>query len=210
MATALEEFQPSDAMRAEVVAWMEQREPEPDHVTQVCRLALSLFDQLRARHGDGDGPRFLLEAAALLHDIGWSDAPDGRKHHKLAYQMIRAHPWQSLPPEAVRAIALIARYHRKSVPDPRHEGFGELEPGEKRVVRRLAALLRVADALDRSHQSHVNGIIVEDRGATVALRLQAPHPCDAERATAESKKDLFEEVFRASLALSVDGRRNDP
>lgn len=206
MPAPLEGFQPTDAMRAEVAAFMEASEPEPEHVTQVCALALSLFDQLQGRHRLDAGARFLLEAAALLHDIGWSEAPDGRKHHKLAYQMIRSRVWETVPAEAVAAIALIARYHRKAMPDASHEGFADLGRADRKLINRLAAILRVADALDRSHQARVNAIEVDDRGDIVELHLRTPYPCGAELDAAESKKNLFEKAFRTSLSFVLDGR----
>ncbi|MCC6354521.1 MAG: HD domain-containing protein [Verrucomicrobiae bacterium] len=206
MPASLEGFRPNDAMRAEVAAFMGEREPEPEHVTQVCALALSLFDQLQERHRLDEGARFLLESGALLHDIGWSEAPDGRKHHKLAYQMIRSHAWESVPAEAVAVIALIARYHRRAMPDASHEGFADLALADRELVNGLAAILRVADALDRSHQARVNGIGVHDRGDTMEIRLRTPYPCGAELDAAESKKDLFEEAFRTSLSFVLEGR----
>ncbi|HPA16206.1 MAG TPA: HD domain-containing protein [Verrucomicrobiae bacterium] len=205
MFTALEDFRPSAAMRAEVRGFMDQREPEPEHVQHVRELALSLFDQLKERHGLGEGARFLLESAALLHDIGWSVAPDGRKHHKVAYDMIRSHRWAALPATLVPIIALVARYHRKSVPDAAHDGFAELDSAEQAIVRKLAALLRVADALDRSHQSRVLAIAAKDTGAKVVLRLSSAGPCAAELAAADAKKDLFEMAYGVPLVLLAPG-----
>jgi exopolyphosphatase/guanosine-5'-triphosphate,3'-diphosphate pyrophosphatase len=184
---------------------MERHEPEPEHVLHVCELALSLFDQVKDRHRLGEGARFLLEAAALLHDIGWSVAPDGRKHHKLAHDMIRSHRWVTLPASAVPIIALVARYHRKSVPNVAHDGYAELDSVGQAIVRKLAALLRVADALDRSHQSRVMAIAAKDTGTKVVLRLSSAGPCGAELAAAESKKDLFEMAYGVPLVLLDPG-----
>ena len=206
MSDSLVQFRPTEAMRVEAMALMEQKEPEPEHATQVRELSLSLFDQLGERHGLGEGARFVLEAAALLHDIGWSQAPDGRKHHKLAYQMILSHAWETVPGEVVTLIALVARYHRKAVPHRDHEGYGELGAADQEVVRKLAALLRVADALDRSHQSRVIAIAAEAKPGKIAFRLTACHTCGAELALVETKKDLFEDVFRTPLECVVQGR----
>ena len=192
-------------MRAEVLGFMDQHESEPEHVQHVRELALSLFDQLANRHGLGEGEKFLLEAAALLHDIGWSAAPDGRKHHKLAYEMVRSHQWVNLPPSVVPLVALVARYHRKSPPDVAHDGYAELESDERVIVQKLAALLRVADALDRSHQSRVTSIAAEEAGAKITLRLSTVGPCGAELAAADSKKDLFETAYGVKLDFVIIG-----
>jgi len=189
----------SGAMRQEIDQFMEGHDPEPGHCRQVRELALLLFDQLAGRHRMGAGARFLLEAAALLHDIGWSVAPDGRRHHKLARDMIRANRWKTLPPEAVEIIALIARYHRKALPDRSHADYAALPRRRQEIVRKLAAILRVADALDRTHQSRVTSVNVADRGAVMALRFTSAGPCDEEMAAAKSKKDLFEIEYGARL-----------
>jgi len=186
-------------MRQEIDQFMEGHDPEPGHCRQVRELALLLFDQLAGRHRMGAGARFLLEAAALLHDIGWSVAPDGRRHHKLARDMIRANRWKTLPPEAVEIIALIARYHRKALPDRSHADYAALPRRRQEIVRKLAAILRVADALDRTHQSRVTSVNVADRGAVMALRFTSAGPCDEEMAAAKSKKDLFEIEYGARL-----------
>jgi len=186
-------------MRQEIDQFMEGHDPEPGHCRQVRELALLLFDQLAGRHRMGAGARFLLEAAALLHDIGWSVAPDGRRHHKLARDMIRANRWKTLPPEAVEIIALIARYHRKALPDRSHADYAALPRRRQEIVRKLAAILRVADALDRTHQSRVTSVNVADRGAVMALRFTSAGACDEELAAAKSKKDLFEIEYGARL-----------
>ena len=105
------------AARAEFLATLRRLEPEPPHVLQVARLALRLFDELAALHQLGGEERVLLEAAACLHDIGWSVAPDGARHHKESARLIRAQRWEHFSAAHVECIALIARYHRKSPPN---------------------------------------------------------------------------------------------
>lgn len=123
------------------------------HVEQVLRLVRHLFDRLGKRLGCAAEEWDLLEGAALLHDVG--QLVSYRSHHKHSYHLI-AHA-ESLPYSARERllIAVISRYHRRRPPTKRHPEFAALEPAERATVRRLAALLRVADGLDRGHVAAV-------------------------------------------------------
>ena len=191
----------SGAMRQEIDQFMEGHDPEPGHCRQVRELALLLFDQLAGRHRMGAGARFLLEAAALLHDIGWSVAPDGRRHHKLARDMIRANRWKTLPPEAVEIIALIARYHRKALPDRSHADYAALPRRRQEIVRKLAAILRVADALDKSGEGiiEIEDCFLEERD--FVIRGQNRGPYERELKALGKKKDLFVFTFGVDVKL---------
>ena len=96
--------------------------PNEPHVLHVARLALLLFDQLHGLHQLGPTDRALLEAAAArLHDIGWAVTPGGKEHHKASARLIRERAWKSLEPGEVAVLALVARNHRQSLPDPEHK-----------------------------------------------------------------------------------------
>ena len=122
------------------------------HCRKVGHLAVTLFDQLTALHNLGAPERDLLEAAALLHDIGWTVSHD--KHHKHTYRLIQENRQRlsSFTATEVVLVANIARYHRKSLPALKHEAFATLPAADREVVRKLAALLRIADGLDRPHR----------------------------------------------------------
>jgi len=126
------------------------------HGEQTARLARKLFDVLGKRLGCAEGEWDLLEAAALLHDVG--QLVSYRSHHKHSYHLI-AHA-ESLPftPRERVLIALVSRYHRKRRPSKRHVEFAALEPPDRALVRRLAALLRMACGLDRGHVSAVEAM----------------------------------------------------
>jgi len=126
------------------------------HGEQTTRLARKLFDVLGKRLGCAPEDWDLLEAAALLHDVG--QIVSYRSHHKHSYHLI-AHA-ESLPfaPRERLQIALISRYHRKRGPSKRHPEYAALEPEERARVRRLSALLRVACGLDRGHVSAVEAM----------------------------------------------------
>jgi exopolyphosphatase/guanosine-5'-triphosphate,3'-diphosphate pyrophosphatase len=126
------------------------------HGEQTARMARKLFDVLGKRLGCGPDDWELLEAAALLHDVG--QLVSYRSHHKHSYHLI-AHA-ESLPyaPRERVQIALISRYHRKRGPSKKHVEYAALEPEDRARVRRLSALLRVACGLDRGHVSAVEAM----------------------------------------------------
>lgn len=190
-----------ESARAEVLALMQVLEEEPHHVQQVSRLALQLFDALEDLHGLGDHDRLLLESAALLHDIGWTVARDGKGHHRASARLIREHSWTVFNAESVTIIAQVARYHRKSVPTLEHEEFAALSPAERLRVQHLASVLRIADGLDRSHQQIVNGIAVELPPGKIVISLETTRIASRELAAAEKKSDLARSVFLREIEL---------
>src|SRR6266850_338185 len=116
--------------RQEFLGFMYELETEPQHVLHVAKLALRLFDQLQDLHRLTPADRVVLEAAGCLHDIGWSLSPDGKEHHKASARLIRERAWRSLAPGEVAVLALVARYHRQSLPDPEHKSFMRLQPDD--------------------------------------------------------------------------------
>ncbi|SDT99195.1 exopolyphosphatase / guanosine-5'-triphosphate,3'-diphosphate pyrophosphatase [Verrucomicrobium sp. GAS474] len=179
---------------AEVAALVARYEEEPEHVTHVAALADALFLALAPWHGRGEGCRLRLRAAALLHDIGWSQTPDGRGHHKESARLIGEWKWKTLPPGEIALVAQIARYHRKSVPRPDHAAYTALPPDHRRTVSVLGGLLRIADALDRTHTQRIATLRARIAPTEIVV-LVTPKPggaWDEERAMAEKKKDLLE------------------
>lgn len=193
------------AAREEVLALMQRLEEEPHHVRHVAGLALQLFDAIEDLHGLADQDQFILESAALLHDIGWSVCPEGSGHHRESARLIREHHWQQLGQETITLIAQVARYHRKTPPTLEHEEFAALSPAERLRVQQLAAVLRIADALDRSHQQYVRRIAVEILADQVAVRLESDRPCSREISAALRKSDLAVSVFRRPFTFTVAG-----
>ncbi len=140
---------------------------ESDHAETVLTLARQIFDQTRALHGLDGRARVFLEAAALLHDVGVAVNNDG--HHKHSQYLIESSELVGLTDEERQIVALLARYHRKAPPNREHEEFGRLRRKERTIVERLAAILRLADALDRQHASVVRGVHVAVRGTRLEL-----------------------------------------
>ncbi len=128
------------------------------HVEHVRHLALQLFEQLGGELGAGPAERPLLEAAALLHDVG--QLVSYRKHHRHSYQLIMHAERLNLSAGDRLLVALISRYHRKQGPSRKHDEFAALAAEDQAIVRRMSGLLRVADGLDRGHTASVERVNV--------------------------------------------------
>lgn len=146
----------SDAQAAACESVLDLNDWARGHVRHVQRLSGLLYDELRPYHGLGDAERRPLLAAALLHDVGYPTDPD--RHNKVSARIIRAQlgpPWKD---DEVQLIALLARYHRKSTPKLKHKRYAALDERGRRLVTWLGGILRVADGLDREHDSAVRSV----------------------------------------------------
>src|SRR5262249_29161295 len=126
----------------------------------------------------------------------------GKGHHRESARLILDHGWKHFTPEAVALIAQTARYHRKSVPDLEHEEFAALSPGERLHVQQLAALLRIADGLDRSHQQHVRHVTAELLPGRILISLSSTKLVSREIAAATRKADLARAVFQREILFA--------
>jgi exopolyphosphatase/guanosine-5'-triphosphate,3'-diphosphate pyrophosphatase len=171
-------------------------QPHAEHVTALC---LQLFDQLGHVHRLGPKERELIEFGSLLHDIGWHIA--GKKHHHHSMYLILHGNLKGFDAEEVRVIANVARYHRKALPDNGHEPFAKLSSRGKRVVRVGAALLRIADGLDRSHNQVVSGVRCRAAAGEVRVTLETRGDPALEIWAAKRKRDGFEELFDRSVTF---------
>jgi len=186
-------MRPSEVLPPSVLALDERYPYEVGHRRQVARLALRLFDELQSKHDFGENERLLLHCAGQLHDIGVT--VDAAKHHKAAQRMILE---AELPPfsETEQAIiALVARYHRKALPSLKHAIYAELSEDDQQVVRWLAALLRVADGLDRTHANAVRDVRCYLTQEDIRIAILADGPTEVERAVALEKGKLLEDVL---------------
>ncbi|MFL5402911.1 MAG: HD domain-containing protein, partial [Gemmatimonadales bacterium] len=137
------------------------------HCEQVARLALQIFDGIKTRFGLPASGRDLLQAAALLHDIGYLISHS--KHHKHAYHLIMHGDLPGFSAPEVELIANIARYQRRAFPRKRHENLARFTADERSLVGRLSGILRIADGLDRTHSQAVSGLRI--RAVKDRLRL---------------------------------------
>ncbi|MFP2896269.1 HD domain-containing protein [Corallococcus sp. 4LFB] len=171
------------------------------HARQVARLSLGLFDSLAALHQLPLSVRPHLEVAALLHDIG--TAVSYERHHRHTYYLIHNAELPGLADREREIIARVARYHRRSQPELSHSGMAGLTPSEARRVRKLAMLLRLANALDHSHHQPIRDFKVTDGREAVTLHLHARQPLDLELWNAEREVVAFRKVFGKRLAFQV-------
>jgi len=179
---------------------------EMGHALQVQRLSLDLFDQLKALHGLDGADRLLLELAALLHDCGYAIAAES--HHKHSYYLVsQAMDFPGLSPRQHEMLALVARYHRRSHPKMEHKPFASLPAADRAKVERLAALLRLADALDRGHKSAVREVWALDRGKSMELTARGRGSLGLESWSLQKKAALFEQAFKRRVALKTEGGR---
>jgi exopolyphosphatase/guanosine-5'-triphosphate,3'-diphosphate pyrophosphatase len=175
------------------------------HSEQVARLAGDLFDCTKTLHRLGTEQRELIEYAALLHDIGWHIAREG--HHKHSQYLILHGNLKNFTREEVRIIANIARYHRKSQPTTAHKEFARLSASARRVVRIGAALLRIADGLDRSHSGVVTGLSCRITKKRVEITLKSRGDAELELWGARSKRNFFSDVFGKPLRFKLSPSR---
>lgn len=197
---------PMEPLLEETLALRARLDEEPSHSDQVAKLTLELFDRLQDWHGYPARVRELLHSAALLHDIGWSQTPDGKGHHKQSARLIRENKWKNLLPDEVELVAQVARYHRKAPPQPEHEEFQALKPAAQKTVMVLGGILRLADALDRTHTARIAGIgpVKIDKDA-ITVQVKANGVWNAERATFEAKADMLQ--LAAKRPVHVDAVR---
>ena len=124
------------------------------------------------------------------------------EHHKHAYHLIMHADLRGFSAREVELIANVARYHRRAVPKQAHPTFAGLEKGERRLVRRLAGILRVADGLDRAHSQVVSGVRCRIGDGWMRILVAAAHNPSIELDDAKRKAGLFEQAFSTQLSLS--------
>lgn len=171
------------------------------HARQVAKLALALFDGTVELHKMGTEDRELLEYAAFLHDIGEHVSPTG--HHKHGAYLVENGRLRGFSPEEVQLLAALARWHLRGTPTP-GDDFALVDASR---LRKLCALLRLADGLDRGRASVVDNVDVRVGASLVVLRLVAHGDAELELWGARRKRELFEKVFDRDVELKV--RRSD-
>ena len=200
----VEEF--PDLRRRTVMELARRCQFREDHGMHVARLALSIFDQTRRLHKLPTGDGELLEYAALLHDIGFYISP--HRHHRHSAYLILNHAMTGFSRAEVRIIALASRHHRKVEPKRGRGLMRLLSKADTRRVRYLAAILRIADALDRTHARLVRAVRCSVSPKTVDVRIDADGDPELEIWAARRKGDLFEELSERKLRFAVDQVRD--
>lgn len=193
---------PSQQLVAEAEQLMMRIEEEPNHVQHVRILAVQLFQLFKDRLGLTESDRVYLESAALLHDIGWTIS--GMAHHKHSAMLILQHGLNGATERELSIVAAVARAHRKSGPKPKHKPYGRLEAQDRRLVQKLAAILRIADGLERSHCRLISEIRLRyDSREHLTLLLKCRSLPTAELYGLHKKKALMEELLGIQIHAEV-------
>jgi exopolyphosphatase/guanosine-5'-triphosphate,3'-diphosphate pyrophosphatase len=174
---------------------------DEEHARQVASLSLEIFSVLAPVFVLGEREQRLLEAAALLHDSGYFISYSS--HHKHSYHLIRHADLFGFTPREREIIANIARYHRKSLPKKKHEGFARLSDQDRELVSRLGGILRLSDGLDRRRNSLVKQLRCELSESLFRIALSGEEDLSVEIFSGKTKGNLFENAFQRKLVLSL-------
>jgi exopolyphosphatase/guanosine-5'-triphosphate,3'-diphosphate pyrophosphatase len=190
----------SDIRSSSVMHLMELCDDDPEHSHQVARLALALFDGLTDLHGLGPVDRGLLEAGALLANVGLSIAHS--RHHQHSYYVIRnSEQLSGFNDHEIEIIAQVARYHRRSRPSLKHREFAALGEADQHRVQWCAAVLRIAIGLDRSHAGAVGSLRVKISATSITIVVE-PSQADPDSISLE----LYSAEERSGLLASLAER----
>jgi exopolyphosphatase/guanosine-5'-triphosphate,3'-diphosphate pyrophosphatase len=190
---------PRAIRRASVLALCRRCNWDEVHSRQVARLSLELFDQTEPLHGLGAHERELLEHGSLLHDIGAHVSNDA--HHKHTAYLIQHGRLRGFSPEEVVVLAALGRYHRGGDPRSSREPMSSLSADWQERVPKLAALLRIADGLDRSRSGSVQDVKAEVNGTRVRLAVTSSGDIDVDLWGARRKRELFEKLYDRRLEV---------
>jgi exopolyphosphatase/guanosine-5'-triphosphate,3'-diphosphate pyrophosphatase len=170
------------------------------HARQVAEIAHRLFEALQPVHRLPPAIGKLLEASAYLHDIGHFVSDTA--HHKHSYYLVAHSDLPGFTDSERQMIALLCRYHRKSMPTPRHSPFQTFDADSRRAITFLTPLLRMADSLDRSHEQRVAGIEVHVRNGSMTVALESKVDLDLEMWAVERIADSFRSIYQMPLLLT--------
>ena len=205
---ARQRFQAQSVRRRSILQLARACNYDAEHAEHTAYLCLRLYDELAAlgAHSYGERERELLNYAAIVHDIGTFLSHSN--HQKHAYYLVRNSDLLGFDDTEINIIANVALYHRKSLPKKKHPNFAELNRDERHVVGALAAILRIAEGMDRSHLSLVQDIAIvrESDPARFVLNMQCASDCQLEVWGVQNSRDLFELVFAAPLVVHSQER----
>ena len=175
------------------------------HPKEVRRIALMIFDEVSRKIFEmPQSEKKYLESAALLHDIGYFKEAKG--HNKHSMKMIVKEGLKEFSPTETKIIACIARYHRGSLPDKEeHEIYNTLEKHERKIVKRLGGILKLADGLDKAHKSIIKNIKIDyDFQNSIAKIFLMTNGEPLDISAAIRKRDLFEIGFKCQSVILFD------
>ena len=174
---------------------------DESHAAHVAQLCSTLFQQLREEHQLSPRYEVILHVAALLHEIGLFVS--NRSYHKHSLYLIRNSELFGLGKKDLLLAALVARYHRRASPQPTHEGYATLDRDERVAVAKMAAILRVADALDESRSQRIHQLNVEREGDRLVISVPLVEDLSLENLAMKQTGLLFEETFGMPVLLRM-------
>jgi exopolyphosphatase/guanosine-5'-triphosphate,3'-diphosphate pyrophosphatase len=174
---------------------------EEEHSHHIAQLAVQLFDAFAQTNNLTRHQRTLLSAAAILHDIGYHIAHES--HHKHSLYLIKHSELTGFSEEERNLIANIARYHRGALPKERHPDFAALSVEDRNTVWQLGSMLRVAEALDRSHDGRVRELRISRNGDTAHIQLRGTDECEKEIWAVENRRDMLEQAFNCRVSFAA-------
>jgi len=172
---------------------------DESHAERVRELSVRLFDELKTEQRMTDTHRLYLEVAALLHDIG--SFVGSRSHHKHSYYLISSSELFGVRKPSLELIANIARYHRRAMPQRSHPAYMALDRDERMIVSKLAAILRVANALDKDQLQKATDLKISREGDQIVLIAENVSDLAMGRLALASRSDFFTEIFGKKIIL---------
>lgn len=173
------------------------------HSEHVAKLASQLFKDLQDEHRLAPWYEVLLKIAALLHDIG--SFVSIRNHHKHSMYLIQNSDLFGLSRRDILIVALTARYHRRSSPKITHDEYSSLDRETRLIIWRLAAILRIADALDKSDKQKIKSFTCSREKDLMILNVPDKDDFTLEQMAIQSKGTMFEDIFGMNVFI-----RNSP
>ena len=167
-----------------------------EHVEQLC---VEIFEALRSLHQLDASAGLLLRVAAILHEVG--RFVSARAHHQHSYYLIVNSEIFGLSRNELEIVSLVARYHRHSPPKRTHEGYEDLSKSDRLLVAKLASILRVADALERSHTQRVRNLQISLEDRRLEIAIPGVEDVSLEQLAVNDKGNLFSEIFGVDIEL---------
>lgn len=175
---------------------------DTEHAIEVERVAMLIFEEVSKKLFEMSAKeREFLKTASLLHDIGYSIEAKG--HNKHSMHLIIENGLDGFTEKETKIIACIARYHRGSLPDKNeHEYYKNLEKSERKIVKRLGGILKLADGLNKEHERIIENIKIEyDFSNSIAKIILISKNKKPDISTAIRKRDLFEVGFKCQSVI---------
>ena len=189
-------------MKFSVKEMLNKYSTDTEHAIEVERVAMLIFEEVSKKLFEMSAKeREFLKTASLLHDIGYSIEAKG--HNKHSMHLIIENGLDGFTEKETKIIACIARYHRGSLPDKNeHEYYKNLEKSERKIVKRLGGILKLADGLNKEHERIIENIKIEyDFSNSIAKIILISKNKKPDISTAIRKRDLFEIGFKCQSVI---------